>query len=68
PDPVGNDNYFFNVSHTIGDHVMCTQIKGALQLGFQLKAGASVPAQCAPWMVEVNESGPGDPTWKPPSP
>jgi hypothetical protein len=61
--PIDNDNYFFNVSPTIGDHVMCTMIKGAVQLGF--RAG-SVPAKCAVWMAEVNQSGPGDPTWKAP--
>lgn len=60
--PVDNDNYFFNVSKTIGDHVMCTMIKGALQLGFE--AATATPAKCVPWMVEINESGPGDPTWE----
>jgi hypothetical protein len=63
PSPIDNDNYFFNVSKTIGDHVMCTMIKGALQLGFPPLDGA--PAKCAPWMVEVNESGPGSPLWAP---
>ncbi|MHB8512240.1 MAG: hypothetical protein ACYDCC_08650 [Actinomycetota bacterium] len=64
PDPIGNDNFFFNVSPTIGDHVMCTMIKGAKQLGFTGEA----PAKCAPWMHEVNQSGPGDPTWTAPLP
>ena len=63
--PIDNDNYFFNVSHTIGDHVMCTMIKGALQLGFEPKANP--PVKCTLWMAEINESGPGDPTWKPPA-
>lgn len=64
PGIIPNDNFFFNVTPTIGDHVMCTMIKGALQLGFAASAGA--PARCAPWLAEVNESGPGDPTWKAP--
>jgi hypothetical protein len=59
--PIDNDNYFFNVSPTIGDHVMCTMIKGARQLGFQ--ASGPAPIKCALWNLEVNESGPGDPTW-----
>lgn len=63
--PIDNDNYFFNVSHTIGDHIMCTMIKGALALGFEPSAGS--PPKCALWNLEVNESGPGDPTWKPPA-
>jgi len=61
--PIDNDNFFFNVTPTIGDHVMCTMIKGSLQLGFA--QGNEIPAKCAPFMLEVNESGPGDPTWSP---
>ena len=45
PDPIGNDNFFFNVSPTIGDHVMCSDIALALKIGF---SGAS-PATCAPY-------------------
>jgi hypothetical protein len=40
-----NDNIIFNVSPTIGDHVMCSDIGLALKLGF---TGAS-PATCAPY-------------------
>ena len=66
--PIDNDNYFFNVSPTIGDHVMCTMIKGALQLGFAPRATDLVtPLRCLPWTAEINESGPGDPTWQPPA-
>jgi hypothetical protein len=64
PSPIDNDNYFFNVSPTIGDHVMCTMIKGAMLLGFPADAGA--PPKCLLWTAEVNESGPGDPTFKVP--
>jgi hypothetical protein len=38
-----NDNIIFNVSPTIGDHVMCADIALALETGF---AGES-PAECA---------------------
>ena len=38
-----NDNIIFNVSPTIGDHVACTDLALALQLGFK----GSSPAQCA---------------------
>ena len=62
--PIDNDNFFFNVSLTIGDHVMCTMIKGARQLGFKVIAP---PTKCKLWTGEVNESGPGDPTWKAPA-
>lgn len=40
-----NDNAIFNVSPTIGDHVMCSDIGLSLSLGF---AGASPPG-CAPY-------------------
>jgi hypothetical protein len=29
PDPIGNDNYFFNVSHTFGEHLTCELLRGA---------------------------------------
>jgi hypothetical protein len=37
-----NDNIIFNVSPTIGDHVMCSDISLALKIGF----GGSSPATC----------------------
>ena len=38
-----NDNIIFNVSPTIGDHVMCSDIALALATGFE----GSAPAECA---------------------
>jgi hypothetical protein len=38
-----NDNSIFNVSPTIGDHVMCTSIALAARMGYN----ATVPARCA---------------------
>jgi hypothetical protein len=29
PDPIGNDNYFFNVSHTFGERLVCGLLRGA---------------------------------------
>jgi hypothetical protein len=49
-----NDNIIFNVSPTIGDHVMCADIALALKTGLK---GAS-PAECAPYTAE---DAPGDP-------
>ena len=43
-----NDNIIFNVSPTIGDHVMCSNIALALETGFD---GAS-PAECAPYTAQ----------------
>jgi hypothetical protein len=28
-EPIGNDNYFFNVSHTLGERVTCSLLRGA---------------------------------------
>jgi hypothetical protein len=51
----GNDNILFNISATLGDHVMCTQVKGAIAMGL---AGAS-PVKCTPFAAEPNIYGPG---------
>jgi hypothetical protein len=40
-----NDNIIFNVSPTIGDHVMCSDISLALEIGFT----GSSPAGCTPY-------------------
>ena len=40
-----NDNIIFNVSPTIGDHVMCADIRLALATGFP----GSSPVECAPY-------------------
>lgn len=29
PDPIGNDNYFFNASHTLGERLTCGLLRGA---------------------------------------
>jgi hypothetical protein len=29
PDPIGNDNYFFNISHTVGERLTCDFLRGA---------------------------------------
>ncbi|MFN2522789.1 MAG: hypothetical protein ABR614_05700 [Mycobacteriales bacterium] len=43
-----NDNIIFNVSPTIGDHVACTDLALALQLGFK----GTTPAQCAAYAAQ----------------
>ena len=52
----GNDNILFNASETIGDRVMCTQVKGAMQMGL---AQSSPPVKCAAYAAEPNTYGPG---------
>jgi len=33
--PIDNDNYFFNVSHTIGERITCSLLRGAGELDGQ---------------------------------
>lgn len=60
PDPIGNDNYFFNISPTIGDHVMCAQVRGVSEMRV---AGWSVnvASKCTLWVNEPNTATAGFP-------
>jgi hypothetical protein len=53
-----NDNIIFNVSPTIGDHVMCTGIALAKQLGSDWTVDE--PATCAPYDVQDAATPPID--------
>ena len=44
-----NDNSLFNVSPTIGDHVMCTQIRLANAVGFTYTRLGGVDPRCNVW-------------------
>lgn len=43
-----NDNVIFNISPTVGDHVMCAQIRMARQVGFTFRRIAP-DVRCAAW-------------------
>jgi hypothetical protein len=45
----GNDNLLFNTSPTIGDHVMCTQVYEAIQMGLP----SVPPTKCTPYQAET---------------
>jgi hypothetical protein len=32
PSPIDNDNYFFNVSHTFGERLLCSMLRGASEV------------------------------------
>ena len=57
PDPIGNDNFSFNPSLTMGDHVMCTQARAAGDLGFVV----SPVSKCGLFMMEPNTATMGFP-------
>src|SRR5581483_11426310 len=68
PDPVGNDNYFFNVSHTFGLRLTCGLLRGAAdQLG---KPATTYTASYAPCAAFANDQAlpPGEDTVFPPQP
>ena len=46
--PIDNDNYFFNVSHTMGDRVTCSLLRGAGETArHRQRVPRAVPAVCA---------------------
>jgi hypothetical protein len=47
PDPIGNDNYFFNVSHTMGERVTCSLLRGAGALFGRGSAPRDADSRCA---------------------
>jgi len=47
PQPIGNDNYFFNVSHTMGERVTCSLLRGAGELFGRGLAPRRKYARCA---------------------
>jgi hypothetical protein len=68
PDPVGNDNYFFNVSQTFGLRLTCALLRGAAdQLG---KPATTYTSSYAPCAAFPNDAAmpPGEDTVFPPQP
>ena len=50
--PIDNDNYFFNVSHTMGDRVTCSLLRGA---GETAGAGTAYRKQYQPCALFAND-------------
>ena len=47
--PIDNDNYFFNVSHTMGERVTCSLLRGAGELFGRGSAPRDAYDRCAPF-------------------
>src|SRR3954447_15304808 len=47
PEPLSNDNYFFNVSHTMGERVVCSLLRGAGEVLGKGMAYRDAYPQCA---------------------
>jgi hypothetical protein len=68
PDPVGNDNYFFNVSHTFGLRLTCALLRGAAgQLGKPDTTYTSTYGPCTAFASDLALPA-GDDTTYPPEP
>jgi hypothetical protein len=47
PSPIDNDNYLFNVSHTIGERVTCSMLRGAGDMFAAAKGARAGYQRCA---------------------
>ena len=47
--PIDNDNYFFNVSHTMGERVVCSALRGAGEVFGKGSSFRDARAACAPF-------------------
>jgi hypothetical protein len=56
--PIDNDNYFFNVSHTMGERVTCAALRGAGELFGRGLAYRDAYDRCAPFVNDA-ASAPG---------
>jgi len=59
PSPLDNDNYFFNVSHTMGERVTCSLLRGAGDLFGKGTAPRDDYQRCAAFATDL-AFGPGD--------
>jgi hypothetical protein len=68
PDPIGNDNYFFNVSHTFGERLTCDLLRGAgdIVAGDPMKYWSTY-SRCAAFATDL-ELPPGADTLAPEQP
>jgi hypothetical protein len=69
PDPIGNDNFFFNVSTTMGTRITCALLRGAADtLGKPATTYLSKDPGCAPFQTAVTEEPAGKDTTYPRQP
>jgi hypothetical protein len=50
--PIDNDNYFFNVSHTMGERVTCSLLRGAGEVFDRATAYRDARAGCGPFGLD----------------
>ena len=51
--PIDNDNYFFNVSHTMGERVRCSSLRGAGEVFGAGTAYVEADPSCAPFGADT---------------
>jgi hypothetical protein len=70
PDPIGNDNYFFNISHTFGERLTCDLLRGAgdVLTGDKSTYWSQSPNHRCPAFINDYELAPGTDTQFPEQP
>jgi hypothetical protein len=63
PDPIGNDNYAFNVSVTLGERVTCSLLRGAGELFGKGTKYRDADSQCTPFANDLAYPAGEDATW-----
>ena len=63
PDPIGNDNYAFNVSVTLGERVTCSLLRGAGEVFGKGTKYRDADSQCAPFANDLLYPAGEDATW-----
>ncbi len=63
PDPIGNDNYAFNVSHTLGERVICSLLRGAGEVLGQGNTFRNTDQRCATFPNDLVYPAGEDTTW-----
>jgi hypothetical protein len=51
--PIDNDNYFFNVSHTMGERVKCSLLRGAGEIFGKGSAYREADGGCGPYATDL---------------
>ena len=54
--PIDNDNYFFNVSHTMGERVTCSLLRGAGEVFGKGTTLRDARGECAPFLNDALEA------------
>ncbi len=63
PNPIGNDNYFFNQSHTLGERLICSLLRGAGEVTGKGSTYRDARSRCALFPNDVALPADADTTY-----